>query len=142
MMIPDEKPQEDPSSPEGATVVRKVDVARLAKEATVNKQRAVAKQVSLVSIREGRYLVVAMTGQFAGADGDSVDEEGITPDRARNKVMNLFGENIYLESSLWEQALLHADSGTKVVLEVGDTPLVSPDSNVDGKLPIRIRRKV
>lgn len=128
------------SLPEGSTIVRKVDVHRLAAEAAeAGRSEPVAKTVTLISLREGTYLLVPAGSDFKGADGDSIDEDGITAVKAHQTILSLFGKSAYLEPSLWASIVHTVDSGAKVVLEVGDQPLVSPQAAINGKFPIRIR---
>lgn len=97
-----------------------------------------AKQVSLISLWKDRFLVVPIDPHFAKADGDYVDEDGLTAARAKQKVISLLGETAYLEADFWEHILLLASAGSKVVLELGDQPVVSPDDSVNGKFLVRI----
>lgn len=125
---------------EGATVIRKVDVNQLAREAAdARKRTLVATQVSFISLHQGTYLIVPAGPGFKGEDGDSVNEDGITGERAKQKILTFFGQDVYLTPSTWEHILHAANAGTKVILELGDQVLASPDTKVVGKFPIRMK---
>lgn len=130
--------QSDPS--EGATVVRKLDVERLAREAAAaGKRERVASRVNLISFRKGTYLLAPIGVGFSPPDGDSVREDGISEGNAKQTILSLFGSNAYLEPDLWARVIRSANAGVKVVLEVGEQPLISPRADINGKFPIRIR---
>lgn len=135
------KEPENSSDPlEGATVVRKVDLNRLAQEAReAKKRKRVVSHVVLITHQLNTYLVIPMGGGFRRADGDSINEDGISATAAKQKILNLFGEDAYLAPAFWEQVLRMAKVGVKVVLELGAQPIVSQDPEVTGKFPIGLK---
>jgi hypothetical protein len=99
------------------------------------KQEAVAERVFLVSLKQGMYLVVPIGTAFASVTGDTVDENGLSPERAKDKVISFFGRNASLDLGVWDRALLIASSGVKVTLELGEQSFTNPK----GQFPICIR---
>jgi hypothetical protein len=131
---------EQADSFQGATVVRKVDIDRLAREAAEVAQREVpAKQVVLITIKQGAYLAVPLGSPFPAADGDVATEDGLSQETVRSRVLAFFGKDAYIESDVWIRAISLANGGTRAVLEMAKDPLTSPDPKINGKFPIRIR---